>query len=113
MYELPTLGVKSLVGRTTQQQTQDVVDKRGELVGQDRLKMLHIYLQISKITVFIRLSVKFLICYITEKLGGGGAEQCSIDKKSKGCWLTPHKIRYSQLKITSIVHFLIIEWNFA
>ena len=30
-----------------------------------------------------------------------------IDKTSKGCRLTTHKIHYSQWKITSIVHFLI------
>ena len=36
---------------------------------------------------------------------GGGT--MSIDKKSKGCRLTTHKIHYSQWKITSIVHFLI------
>ena len=39
--------------------------------------------------------------------GGGGGERCSLDKKSKGCRLTTHKIHYSQWKITSIVHFLI------
>ena len=37
----------------------------------------------------------------------GGGERCSIDKKPKGCRLKTHKIRYSQWKITSIVHFLI------
>ena len=45
--------------------------------------------------------------------GGGGGERCSINKKLKGCWLTTHKIHYSQWKITSIVHFLIKAWNFA
>ena len=45
--------------------------------------------------------------------GMGGGEPCSIDKKSKGCRLTTHKIRYSRWKITSIVHFLIKAWNFA
>ena len=34
-----------------------------------------------------------------------GGERCSIDKKSKGCRLTTHKIHYSQWKITSIVNF--------
>ena len=43
--------------------------------------------------------------------GGGG--RCSIDKKPKGCRLKTHKIRYSQWKITSIVHILIKAWNFA
>ena len=40
-------------------------------------------------------------------------ERCSLDKKSEGCRLTTHKIRDSQWKITSIVHFLIKAWNFA
>ena len=44
---------------------------------------------------------------------GGGDERYSIDKKSKGCRLTTHKINYSQWKITSIVHFLIKAINFA
>ena len=44
---------------------------------------------------------------------GTRGERCSIDKKSKGCRLTTHKIHYSQWKITSIVHFLIKAWNFA
>ena len=42
-----------------------------------------------------------------------GGERCSIDKKPKGCRLKTHKIRYSQWKITSIVHILIKTWNFA
>ena len=36
-----------------------------------------------------------------------GGNDGSIDKKSKGCRLTTHKIHYSQWKISSIVHFLI------
>ena len=46
-------------------------------------------------------------------LGTRGGERCSIDKKPKGCRLKTHKIRYSQWKITSIVHILIKAWNFA
>ena len=46
-------------------------------------------------------------------LGTRGGERCSIDKKPKGCRLKTHKIRYSQWKIKSIVHFLIKAWNFA
>ena len=43
----------------------------------------------------------------------GGGKRCSIDKKPKGCRLKTHKIRYSQWKITSIVHILIKACNFA
>ena len=44
---------------------------------------------------------------------GTRGERCSIDKKSKGCRLTTHKIHYSQWKIMSFVHFLIKAWNLA
>ena len=44
---------------------------------------------------------------------GTRREKCCIDKKSKGCRLTTHKMHYSQWKITSIVHFLIKAWNLA
>ena len=36
-----------------------------------------------------------------------------IDKKSKGCRLTAHKMHYSQWKNSSFVHFLLKAWNLA
>ena len=65
---------------------------------------------ISEVCIYIKSS---LCKWGLGTRGGGGWERCSIDKKSKGCRLTTHKIHYSQWKIASIVNFLIKAWNFA
>ena len=54
---------------------------------------------ISEMCIYIKSS----LC----KWGLGTRGGTMVDKKSKGCRLTTHKIHYSQWKITSIVHFLI------
>ena len=46
-------------------------------------------------------------------LGTRGGGTMFYRQKTKGCRLKTHKIRYSQWKITSIVHILIKAWNFA
>ena len=62
---------------------------------------------------YVYLYKKFAVQAGSWYTGGGGRGRCSIDKKPKECWLTTHKIHYSQRKITSIVHFLIKAWNLA
>ena len=61
---------------------------------------------ISKMCIYIKSS---LCKWGLGTLGG----TMFYRQKPKGCRLKTHKIRYSQWKITSIVHFLIKAWNFA
>ena len=65
---------------------------------------------IRDVYLYKKFAVQVGSWYMGGTEGGG---RCSIDKKPKGCRLKTHKIRCSQWKITSIVHFLIKAWNFA